>query len=1780
MATQTIRLTSSTHTYNSVGNVKRFLANTPAPRMNAAFVESGSAFFGFFEIRDNGFIDFDFRTTASGATSANANFTAAFAQASVVITQGTNSLTIDLGEISDADSEDPFRGTDPNLIDDAIAFYNALSDTTITFAFDDTVVATKLTTPTGLSGTAGDGQVALSWTDISNEDNYELQYRIGSSGAWTDWGTDPAAGSTSATITGLTNGTGYQFRIRAIGDGTVYTDSDWSSPTGSVTPAAAPVQLAAPTGLTGTVGNARVALSWNAVANASNYTVQRRTRPTGSWGNAVTVAGTSRTITGLTNGQGYQFRVRANGDGTSYLTSAYSGPSTTLTPVAPPAPTISGRTITITLDTPVQNGQTVTISYSPPNADSDKIQDAAGNFAAAFAGEAVTNNVPGAVAVKLATPTGLTGTAGDGEVSLSWNAVANASDYDVQYRAGSSGSWTDHGSPSGTSTTVTGLTNSQAYEFRIRAGGDGTNYTDSDFSSAISTTPVAPAPTATKLATPNRPTGVAGNQRTIISWTDSNSGNESSYTIQYRIGSSGTWQNWTRTGSGDSETVTGLTNGTGYQFRVRADGDGTSYSNSDFSAPSATVTPQAQQLATPAAPTATAGNAQATITFTAVTNGSNYDVQRRAGSGSWVNVTRSDDTALSETITGLTNGTAYTFRIRAVGDGSRFTTSSWSAPSNSVTPTTGRTTTQVVRYARATTQPAAPATTVENPGAPWTTTSEPDPTATLNVYQLSWTRVYVNGTFQSASGSVSQVAAAFGTLTVSISSSDSNNQVPVNAPVRFTATPGGTATGQVTYQWQRFSGGSWVNEGSASALRTLDITRTTAQTVRIRVSATTPEITTPVVSSEISTQWIATTITAEAGPNQTIGSGNRSRPLGGADSITNPLGSTTYAWAITSGTGGSLSSATAREPTFQAPTLTAGSANRVFTITKRVTNNGVTSAADSVTITVTAPETSTITVVDTVYRLEDAGDTPNRPTGGTTNERHTPSGWDRDPPSDGTWTDDPQGPTTELPFEWVAKGRKVDGSWREFSNPALWSKLPLEGRADLAFIYKLAPLENTPTDRPSNTAQYNTDTKRLRFDRNDDDFDETASNGWLVSIPTTVPAGERIYIRTATASGVGAIPIEPNEWGDILPLGAAGSEGVGIEYIFRAASDDTTIASGLPNNDWGYDNPSTPYYDGIPPDTALNRTNPYLIRFSRKVPGQPDAGDLPYNVVSGARVRKPGWGNWVQDAAVLVVGADGAGREWIFRRTNSDTAPTIPTTSTANRMADDYRPPNWVDDPPSPTATQQYVWASNRKRTKTDENWQEFSTATLWSKWAKDGDGTQSLYSRNNTGTAPNSPSSGVTLTSAAYQQDNWSPSGNTWTRNPTGVTTDLRYEYISQRIKTNGTWGAYSTPALFSRWGEGQRGQRGSSGYLWWGGTATDTAPAKPSATGYNFTTGVPTGLSSTDWSPSPPTAGVASGSQSEVWTVYYTVLESGDYNEATRTWSGQTVTFGDVQKGISFTGVVSFDSRSGRFSSGDTEIDGETTTIDGGAIRTGTISVDKLLSNSTTTRVAVGEGEQFGLGLSGSNRVEYDERLYCVTGYFETSLTEACYAVVGVASNASSIGAAFAYAGPGDDYHVNLATQTHAIYLSPNFNVDWGGDVVVRDLRVTGNFTLPENVTVTGTLTVRGATSLQGGATVTGTLSATTELRVTSDRKVKENLVPIDNALDKLQTLVGYTFDKDGERSAGLIAQDVQKVLPEAVKEIEGMLTLSPTAVLGIAVQAINELKRQVDSLAKKCQ
>ena len=73
------------------------------------------------------------------------------------------------------------------------------------------------------------------------------------------------------------------------------------------------------------------------------------------------------------------------------------------------------------------------------------------------------------------------------------------------------------------------------------------------------------------------------------------------------------------------------------------------------------------------------------------------------------------------------------------------------------------------------------------------------------------------------------------------------------------------------------------------------------------------------------------------------------------------------------------------------------------------------------------------------------------------------------------------------------------------------------------------------------------------------------------------------------------------------------------------------------------------------------------------------------------------------------------------------------------------------------------------------------------------------------------------------------------------------------------------------------------------------------------------------------------------------------------------------------------------------------------------------------------------------------------------------------------------------------------------------------------------------------------------------------------------VDHALDKVKALTGYTFDwKDGERKkrdgrqVGLIAQDVEKVVPEAIirNRTDGMLGLNYDSLVGVLVEAVKEL------------
>lgn len=76
-------------------------------------------------------------------------------------------------------------------------------------------------------------------------------------------------------------------------------------------------------------------------------------------------------------------------------------------------------------------------------------------------------------------------------------------------------------------------------------------------------------------------------------------------------------------------------------------------------------------------------------------------------------------------------------------------------------------------------------------------------------------------------------------------------------------------------------------------------------------------------------------------------------------------------------------------------------------------------------------------------------------------------------------------------------------------------------------------------------------------------------------------------------------------------------------------------------------------------------------------------------------------------------------------------------------------------------------------------------------------------------------------------------------------------------------------------------------------------------------------------------------------------------------------------------------------------------------------------------------------------------------------------------------------------------------------------------------------------------------------------------SDMRMKEDIRPIGNAINKVRKLDGVTFDMDGKRGTGLMAQQVEKVLPEVVhKDANGMRMVDYGNIVGLLVEAIKEM------------
>ena len=100
-------------------------------------------------------------------------------------------------------------------------------------------------------------------------------------------------------------------------------------------------------------------------------------------------------------------------------------------------------------------------------------------------------------------------------------------------------------------------------------------------------------------------------------------------------------------------------------------------------------------------------------------------------------------------------------------------------------------------------------------------------------------------------------------------------------------------------------------------------------------------------------------------------------------------------------------------------------------------------------------------------------------------------------------------------------------------------------------------------------------------------------------------------------------------------------------------------------------------------------------------------------------------------------------------------------------------------------------------------------------------------------------------------------------------------------------------------------------------------------------------------------------------------------------------------------------------------------------------------------------------------------------------------------------------------------------------------------------------------------------------GSVYATGDVTAYSDESLKTNIKTIDGALGKVESIRGITFDRinDGSTSTGVVAQELEAVLPEAVKtDAHGLKSVAYGNITGLLIEAVKELSAQVAELKAK--
>lgn len=413
-------------------------------------------------------------------------------------------------------------------------------------------------------------------------------------------------------------------------------------------------------------------------------------------------------------------------------------------------------------------------------------------------------------------------------------------------------------------------------------------------------------------------------------------------------------------------------------------------------------------------------------------------------------------------------------------------------------------------------------------------------------------------------------------------------------------------------------------------------------------------------------------------------------------------------------------------------------------------------------------------------------------------------------------------------------GRRTVGTFRQMTFGDVIAGLDGEDGNGVEYIFAATTNPSIPMNqRPSNDWGFDQPMTigGLRwYDGAAENYSVTVRYMWRAerAVPGTPAVGTAITENWKMPRIVGV-------WGQTGSQGIAGADGDdgnGVEYIFAVNNVLTIPANQRPDNDWGFDSPSTQngltWHDGAP---GITSSTPYLWRSQRAVPGVPAQGAA----VTAQWSMPTIVGRFGSDGAVGAPGADGADAfspEYIFAKTDSSTLSSSkrPSNSWGFEEGGTSDGVRWTDGAPDLDSTNRFLWRASRKvpggvedDDDVSDNWSTpiivgvYGTDGVPGADGVDGYGREFIFAKTST----------ITVPTSQYPSNSWgfddggTRGGLTWTDGAPDLDSDDPFLWRCERdVSGTPADGAavtddWSAPALVGRYGiDGVPGADGADAF------------------------------------------------------------------------------------------------------------------------------------------------------------------------------------------------------------------------------------------------------------------------------------------------------------------------------------------------------------------------------